>query len=115
MPINQDKVVVVTYDATDDVFVVQPDPVEIPFGTHKLYFALQTVLGDEALFESIESQATNTHAEPVAGCRQLSVVTLDNDQPGTQVVTYDVTITHQGQTHLHDPTVILKPPPPGGF
>ena len=115
MPINQDKVVVVTYDATDDAFVVHPDPVEIPFGTHKLYFALQTVLGDQATFRSIESNQDNTIAEPVGGCPLLSVVTVVNDQPGTQTVTYEVMILHTGTTHRHDPTVILKPPPPGGF
>lgn len=118
MSSSHNRVVVITYAADTKDFVANPDPVSMEQGNHRLYFALQTVLGQdgvEASFESIESSDGQDKALPLDSTPQLSVVEVHNDNPGPgeQPVPYSVKIRFNGAVIPKDPTVILKPPGPG--
>ncbi|MEO1083307.1 MAG: hypothetical protein AAFY88_03615 [Acidobacteriota bacterium] len=111
---KHNRVVVITFDASTRRCTANPDRVEMPYGCHKLFFALQTTHapgGAQASFASIRGHEGSV-AKAVANTPQLSMIDVpnDNDGPSDVAIDYDVTIHYQDEAHPHDPTVILKPP-----
>lgn len=117
---KNDRLVVVTYDAGTGKFTVNPNPVAIPQGTHKLYFALQTVNkghSEEATLTEIvlrprqDCDKAVPLVTPLNEFPQIFVTELTND--GKDELRYDYSLQchyDEGPRPVDlDPTIILQP------
>lgn len=119
MAYTSERLVVISFDAASRSFAINPDPLKLEQGNHRVYFALETRnRGDAepAVLTHVYEDNLLQQTCCVGGCKQLreGFITNDPEAAKDSPYRYTVRIHYAGVDYGHDPSVVLEPPPPGG-
>lgn len=112
-----DQVVNIFFDARTLEMTIDPDRLQVPFGTQELYWTLTTINRPDpstnAVFDDFLIPLGEAFSDFQWSLFSASVKD-DNQQPGCQEFTYQIVVRFADRCLAFDPTIINLPDMAGG-